>query len=110
MKLVPKVVAGLPDDIIDIVATPEASFALSGGGSVYTWGYIGHDTFDDGAEPLRANFSGISTTKISTSSTHALALSSDGAVFSWGYGVQGVPVRVKTSDQLPAALGILFGV
>jgi len=81
--------------IQSITSGDQFNFAVSSGGTVYSWGantngQLGHGNTDQVEQPKRVEaLSGSTSVQIACGGCHALALMSDRSVTSWGRGKEG---------------------
>ncbi len=91
----PVVVAGLPTDIVEIVAGSEHSLALTADGRVFAWGRnqygnLGQGSFDGERHPAPVQVAGLTDViDLANGRDHVLALRADGTVMTWGLGASG---------------------
>ncbi len=94
-QLAPVEVAGLPADIVEIVAGSEHSLALTADGEVFAWGRnqygnLGQGSFDADRHPAPVAVPGLrDVIDLATGRDHVLALRADGTVATWGLGASG---------------------
>ncbi|GAA0143343.1 guanyl-nucleotide exchange factor [Lithospermum erythrorhizon] len=86
----------LSHKLISIAAGEAHTLALSGDGSVYSWGRgpfgrLGTGSEQDQLFPVRVKFPSedadnkINIVGVATGAYHSLALSDDGSIYGWGY-------------------------
>jgi alpha-tubulin suppressor-like RCC1 family protein len=91
----PVVVAGLPDNLVEVLAGSEHSLALTADGRVFAWGRnqygnLGNGSFDTARHPAPAEVPGLrDVIDLASGRDHVLALRADGTVATWGLGASG---------------------
>lgn len=94
-QLAPVVVAGLPGDVVEVLAGAEHSLALTADGRVFAWGRnlygnLGNGGFDADRHPAPAQVPGLTDViDLASGRDHVLALRADGTVATWGLGASG---------------------
>ncbi|KAL1833223.1 hypothetical protein ACET3Z_002874 [Daucus carota] len=98
----------LSEKIIQIAAGESHTLALTGDGSVYSWGRgmfgrLGTGSEEDKLIPTRVNFEldKVKIVGIAAGSYHSLALADNGSVWSWGYNSYGQLGYEGENSSLP---------
>lgn len=113
----PVVVAGLPNDIVEVVGGSAHSLALTAGGEVYAWGRnqygnLGNGTVDMDRHPTPAKVPGLTdVVDLANGRDHVLAVKADGSIVSWGLAASGQlgygdPVDGDFIDPRPTAAAV----
>lgn len=95
IQTAPVVVAGLPADIVKVVAGSSHSIALTASGDVFVWGRntygnLGGGAVDTDRHPTPAKVPGLTdVVDVANGRDHVLAVKADGSVVSWGLGASG---------------------
>lgn len=91
----PVIVAGLPGNVVEVLAGSEHSLALTADGRVFAWGRnqygnLGNGSFDTARHPAPAEIAGLTDViDLANGRDHILALRGDGTVATWGLGASG---------------------
>jgi alpha-tubulin suppressor-like RCC1 family protein len=111
----PRAVAGLPDNVVDLVAGMDFHCALDALGGIWCWGRNGSGQLGDGSTadrftPAPVTGLGAPATGLAAGTGHACALFASGQMACWGFNLFGqLGTGSTTSSPVPAAVTGLPG-
>lgn len=101
----PVSVASLPSNIAQIAAGFSRSFAITGDGELYAWGYgpLGNGDYGGSAVPILVDLPE-ATIQVATGEQHTLALTSSGNIYAWGTNAYGAVGSGDADEHLTPVL------
>lgn len=111
----PRPVAGLPDNVVDLVAGQDFHCALDALGGIWCWGRNGTGQLGDGSTadrftPAPVTGLGAPATGLAAGAGHACALLAGGQIACWGFNLFGqLGTGSTTSSPVPVAVAGLPG-